>query len=152
ATTDALGGHAAQAIAAQLGQPASAASPPEALPEPEQVTATRDVEIEIEHRSQVWNVTVEGVRDPAAEDWYTFSLRHGNGDEPSRLRIRLNLTHPFSEQFLLGDEEELDSVLRLAAGMAIAEVTAEEAGVRGAPTVRRNLNHLLREAPWRRGE
>jgi hypothetical protein len=149
-TTEALGQHAAPVIDRQIERPAPAPPAPEELPEPEQVTASREVELELEHRQQRWKVTIELARDPAAEDWYTFALHHGAPKEPSALRIRLNLAHPFSEQFLIGHEDELDPVLRLAAGMAIAEVTAAESGVKQAPTIRRNLNHLLREALWRR--
>lgn len=149
-TTDAIQSHAGQAISEQLDQPATEAPAPDELPPPLEVMASREVELELKHHQQVWRVSVELVREPAAEDWYAFSHHHAGVGEPSIIRIRLNLSHPFSEQFLIGDEEELDPVLRLAAGMAIAEVTAQEAGVRAAPTIRRNLNHLLREALWRR--
>lgn len=149
-TTEAIQSHAGHVISEQLDQPAAEAPAPDELPPPLEVTASHEVELEIKHRQQVWRVLVELVRDPGAEDWYAFAHHHASVGEPSILRIRLNLSHPFSEQFLIGDEEELDPVLRLAAGMAIAEVTAQQAGVRAAPTLRRNLNHLLREALWRR--
>jgi hypothetical protein len=149
-TTSALHSHAGPVISDQMEQPASSVSPAPELPPPDQVTASDEVEIQLEHRQQWWHVRIELAREPGGEDWYRFSLSQVAGERTSTLKIRVNLSHPFSEQFLIGHEEDLDPVLRLAAGLAIAEVTAQEAGVQSAPTVRRNLNHLLREALWRR--
>jgi hypothetical protein len=149
-TTSAIQSHAGPVISEQMEREASSTEPAQELGPPEQLTASDEVEISLQHRQQKWRVIVELARDPGGEDWYTFALHHIPKDGPSILRIRINLSHPFSEQYLIGHEDDLDPVIRLAAGIAIAEVTAQEAGVQGAPTVRRNLNHLLREALWHR--
>jgi len=148
-TTSALQSHAGPVIDEQMMQPASTDTPAQELIAPDQVTASEEVEIELEHRQQRWRVTIELAREPGGEDWYTFSLSQGS-QGASSVRIRINLSHPFSEQYLIGHEDDLDPVLRLASGLVIAEITAREAGVQSAPTLRRNLNHLLREALWRR--
>lgn len=42
--------------------------------------------------------------------------------------------------------EDIEPILRIAAGIAISEKLARRSGVKSAGTVRRNLNELLREA------
>jgi hypothetical protein len=109
--------------------------------------ARKDIRFEIDHRNRSWAIRLEVVRDGAQEDWYTFAHTPPKKlAESHRVTIRLNLAHPFSERFGLRDEDEFEPLVRVAAGLAIAEVTAVESGAAAAATVRRNFNQLLREA------
>ena len=56
------------------------------------------------------------------------------------------MAHPFMVRFAQSDPEELEGLLRVAAAVALAEVLATSSGVRGAGTIRRNVNEILREA------
>jgi hypothetical protein len=49
-------------------------------------------------------------------------------------------------RFSGANAEDLEPLLRVAAGLALAETTAREAGVRQAGTILRNLNELLATA------
>ncbi len=147
--TAAIAAHAPTVVDEQLDAEPTAEQPLSALPVAEQVTAANSLILELDHNQRRWKIRLELARDPAMEDWYSYS----RSDDASQrgvqeIQIRLNLSHPFSEQFILGREDELDPMLRLSAGLAIAEITAVEAGVRAAPTIRRNFNQLLRQALW----
>ena len=48
-------------------------------------------------------------------------------------------------RFAQADPEELEGLLRVAAAIALAEILARDSGVRGAGTIRRNINDILRE-------
>lgn len=109
------------------------------------------VELELVHANRRWSVTVELVSDPAREAWYELAER---GGELTEIHIRVNLTHPFMVRFVGPDGDEIIPFTRLAAGLAIAEITAREAGGK-AGTMRHNLNQILRSAlsgPIQRGE
>jgi hypothetical protein len=58
----------------------------------------------------------------------------------------VSLANEFMRRFAGATAEDLEPLLRLAAGLAIAEHTARASGVRDAGTVRRNLNELLSSA------
>ncbi|MBX3468650.1 MAG: ATP-binding protein [Planctomycetes bacterium] len=142
----ALERHAPPVITRQLGDAATTAPPKTKLPAVE-VDVSREVKFEIEHERRHWEVGLELVNDPSELDWYSFSQEKAREKgEATQIRIRVNLAHPFSERFALLDEDELEPLLRLAAGLTIAEITARESGASGVPTLRRNLNQLLRDA------
>ncbi len=112
------------------------------------------VEFYLEHAHRRWLVTVELVSDVSREDWYELAGDDAESDL-RRVQIRVNLSHPFMVRFATPDSEEIVPFTRLAAGLAIAELTAREVGVRQAGTIRRNLNQILRSAlsgPILRGE
>lgn len=59
-----------------------------------------------------------------------------------RLGIRLSLSNPFTIRFAV-DSRSIALLVRMAAGLALAEIAAREAGATGQGTVRRNLNELM---------
>jgi len=131
---------------------------PNDTPLEEELAATADtearaehVQLQLDHAHRRWNVTVELVSDPAREAWYELAER---GFEITDIHIRVNLAHPFMVRFVGPDGDEIIPFTRLAAGLAIAEITAREAGGK-AGTMRNNLNQILRSAlsgPIQRGE
>jgi hypothetical protein len=63
-----------------------------------------------------------------------------------QVAVRLALAHPFVERFAGADFANIEPMLRIAAGLGLAETAARDAGVRMSSTIRRNLNDLLRNA------
>ena len=103
------------------------------------------VDIQLEHARVTWRVSVEIITDASRDGWY--EIADCTPDENlTKLQIRVNLAHPFLERFVSPDGDEVVSFTRLAAGLAIAEITARRVGVRNAGTIRLNLNQILRNA------
>ena len=99
-------------------------------------------------------MTVELVSEASREAWYELAECKTEG-ETTRVQIRVNLAHPFMVRFISPDGDEIVSFTRLVEGLAIAEITAREVGIRQAGTLRMNLNQILRSAlsgPVQRGE
>jgi hypothetical protein len=124
--------------------------------DPTNVEATRSdrIELFLEHAHRRWIVVVELVSDASLGAWYEAAEAISDGDTTS-IQIRVNLAHPFMERFISPDGDEIIPFTRLAVGLAIAEITAREVGVRQAGTLRMNLNQILRSAlsgPVQRGE
>ncbi|MFN9293550.1 MAG: hypothetical protein ACK6EB_36180, partial [Planctomyces sp.] len=85
--------------------------------------------------------------DPAIGDWVSLSDSHPSSDNDRRvLAVRLSMAHPFSERFIGASGENVESLLRMAAAIGLAEITARESGVKQAGTFRRTINELLRDA------
>ena len=108
-------------------------------------TRSEQVELDLEHANRRWLVTVELLNDPARESWYELAQSETDGAR-TQVQIRINLGHPFMERFVSPDGDEIVPFTRLTAGLAIAEITAREVGVRQAGTLRQNLNQILRAA------
>ena len=94
----------------------------------------------------MWRVTVEISNDLShTQDWFEVA-EHGEsnqGDPVEIIRLRMSLRHPFSERYVGVNYENLELLTRFAAALAIAEVTAREAGARQAGEIRRRFNDLL---------
>ena len=63
-----------------------------------------------------------------------------------RLGIRVSLASPFMRRFSGATAGGPGAILRVAAGVALAETTAREAGVRQAGNISGTLNELLATA------
>jgi len=91
-----------------------------------------------------WDVSISLIYDDSTTDWLTVSNYPSTGHEsPRRLGIGVLMTHPFMLQFCGPDAAELEAIIRLAAGIALSEMIARDAGLPRPGTVRRNLNELL---------
>ena len=102
--------------------------------------------IELSYRSRRWRVTVEISNDLShIRDWFEIAehVEGDQGDPCDVIRLRMSLRHPFSERYVGVNYENLELLTRFAAGLAIAEITAREAGARQAGEVRRRFNDLL---------
>ena len=93
-------------------------------------------------RGELWHVSVETTDDPAATDWVRIRQRSAAG-ERRELGILFSVSHPFTQRFGGATAEDLEGLVRVAVGLAIAETTAREAGVKMAGVVLKNLNELL---------
>ena len=103
--------------------------------------------IELKYRSQNWRVTVEISDDPShVWDWFEVAERvESDQDGPpiNVIRLRMSLRHPFSERYVGANYENMDLLTRFAAGLAVAEITARDAGASQAGEIRRRFNELL---------
>lgn len=104
--------------------------------------------IEVMYRSRKWRVTVEISNDPAhTRDWFEIAEHvesDDTGEASAVIRLRMSLRHPFSERYVGVGYENAELLTRIAAALAIAEITAREAGARQAGEVGRRFNDLLR--------
>jgi hypothetical protein len=115
---------------------------PEQGPDQPRLAARR---FKIVFRGRPWSINVEVIDDPAESQWLTLT-DSGPMANPRVIDIRVSMAHPFMVRFAQADREELEGLLRVGAALAVAEVLARESGVRGAGTIRRNVNDILRDA------
>lgn len=112
--------------------------------------STREIDVELKNRK--WRIALELSADPAVGDWITLSDKTidipKKGKEPARrqVTVRVSLVHPFMERFGGTDQEHIEPLVRVAAAIALAEITARESGAKMAGEVRRNINELMRDA------
>lgn len=111
-------------------------------------TSFREIEVEFHNRS--WRICFELSYDPAVTDWIEVGdsfIKNPSKDKNTRnIGIRLSLVHPFMVTYAGTNKLIIEPLLRLAAAIGLAEITAKESGVRNTSTIRRNINHLLKEA------
>lgn len=130
-------------LEAQSALPLLIDAPPQSLtPDP---TGSSRV-IELLHRGVQWKITIELSLDPAVEDWLTLTDRAPSGGAPREIIVRMSLAHPFMQRYCRVDSSDIEGLARVAAALALAEITARDAGVPQYGTIRRNVNQLLRDA------
>ena len=99
--------------------------------------------IDLRYRSRRWKVTVEISNDATQiPDWFEVAEHvefDDTGGPSAIIRLRMSLRHPFSERYVGVEYENLELLTRFAAALAIAEITAREAGARQAGEVGRRL-------------
>jgi len=128
---------------------------PKVADEPLLETETRELEeqpslarkeFKIDFRDDAWLIKIELTDDPAESQWLVVSDHEPTQDGRHIIEIRLSLTHPFMVSFAQTDPNDIEALLRVAGGLALAEKLARRSGVRYSGTVRRNLNDILLEA------
>jgi hypothetical protein len=127
---------------AKLTTPRREVEPPQQL-KPALQPFTREIPLHLP--SGDWHVKVEAVIDPAVGDWLQVSDQPPTSAQaPRRVTIRIALAHPFMDRFAGPAGEALEPLVRVAIGLGLAEVSARDAGVRFASSIRARLNELLR--------
>jgi hypothetical protein len=134
---------AASTIEAQRQEPPSVQPPPPTLPVPTETAATK--EFTLTFHEQTWVVSIELANDPAIGSWLDISQEE-RANHNRKLGIRVNFAHPFMQRFAGTEAEQMEPLIRFAAGLAIAETVARDQGVKQAGTIRRHVNELLRTA------
>ncbi len=124
-------------------------APPE---QTEAASLTETVEIsnrdfEFDFNDTKWLVSVELTYDKTIGDWIEVGdhlIKQPVEEKDIRqIGLRMSLSHPFIERFAGTDKARLEPILRIAAALGLAEVSARVAGVKHAGTIRMNLNRLL---------
>ena len=130
-------------LEAQSALPPVTDPPPQSLvPDPSGSSRV----IEVTHRGVQWRITIELSIDPAVEDWLSLTDRPASRNAPREITVRMSLAHPFMQRFCRVELSEIEALERVAAALALAEITARDAGVPQYGTIRRNVNQLLRDA------
>jgi hypothetical protein len=119
-------------------------APPPQLPAAAPAAARREIAVEV--RGERWLITIELTAEAGVGEWLELGDDQRGADGVRRLGLRLALAHPFMERFGGTDPDRIEPLLRVAAGLALAETSARASGVRLAGTIRRNLNEFLRDA------
>jgi hypothetical protein len=142
ATGSTLEKYGSPVIDASAREPFDTEPPPRSLDATPQVVS-RDFVIAVDGLN--WTVTLELSAADSVADWLTVSETGCVGERT--IGVRLGLETSFMKSLVrLDDEEQLEPVVRLAAGLALAEHLARSAGVAQAGEVRRRLNKILSEA------
>jgi hypothetical protein len=103
-------------------------------------------ELRVRFRDVDWVIRIEVTNNAAQGEWLAVSDQPPSATDPHVIEIRVSMAHPFMVSFAQTDPDEVEALLRVAAGLALSETLARGAGVRMAKTIRRNLNELLRTA------
>ena len=102
---------------------------------------TRELKVPFGNRE--WLIKVELVNDYSQSEWLSVSDQPRGPIEHNTIEIRLNLAHPFMVRFAQNDAEDIEALLRVAAGLALSEKICRLGGIGYAGTIRMNLNILL---------
>jgi hypothetical protein len=141
----------AAAISVGLPGSNSTSAAPTIEPPPTQLTQgsesyTESVSFSIS--GQLWEVVVEVSNDLAhGLNWIDIADRSrlNAGVSKRQMQLRLSLKHPFVQNYVGVEYENLDLLMRLGASLVLAEVFSRQSGIEGAPDVRRRVNELLRD-------
>jgi hypothetical protein len=102
-------------------------------------------ELSIHYGGAKWSVVLQLITGGNAGRWLdiveTPNSRGSNNEVI--LVIRINMEAPFMRQFGGKDSDEMESVLRLAAGFALSQTIATQQGAQRVHYVLENLNQLL---------
>lgn len=99
--------------------------------------------ITLELSDTVWEVAIALDEDEASMDFMEVAAPLSTDEGRRQLQVRLAMQHPFSRRFLGEVGANSEGVLRLVAGLAIAEAIAQHDGVRFSGRIRTSLNELL---------
>lgn len=100
----------------------------------------------IDFRGQRWLIKIELSDEPSEYQWLSVSDQVSDDGIRNVIEIRVALAHPFMVSFAQTDPDNVEALLRVAAGLALAEKIARLSGQKYTGTIRRNLNEILREA------
>lgn len=145
-TADVIENEVPPVLERQIDEPPEVKSPPTNLPSTLATVSHREIDIEL--NGCKWKIVLDLSYDPAVGEWVSISDQPAlsTKDAIRRLSIRLSLAHPFMERFGGTNPDEIEPLLRVAVAICLAEVAARDSGVKGAGTIRRNVNKILRDA------
>ena len=87
--------------------------------------------------------------DPATEDWVSVAKTEhpaDSGENIRRLTIDLSLAHPFSNEFLGANNENVEVLLRISTAICIALVLSEDVSAEPPESFLYHFNYLMRGA------
>lgn len=99
---------------------------------------------------QKWEVSIRTSVDPAEGDWLRIAeryVRHQEDGEKIRcVTIDVSLAHPFVTEFLGPNNDNIEVIVRMAAGISLSLLMAEDATGTSPNFALHYLNTLLRDA------
>lgn len=140
-----------------IEQPVSMPAEPEPSTQAVATPSPRVIELALD--GQRWLIHVDLSNDPAVGEWLSVrdvpdppsSALEGNDRalgwrSARRVDIRLALAHPFTERFAGAEPSQIEPLIRIAVALGVAEIRAQQGGVKFAGAIRRNVNELLRDS------
>jgi hypothetical protein len=104
-------------------------------------------DFEVRFNKATWKISIELSYDPSLNELIELGnhlIKEASSDKSVRqIGIRLSLTHPFMVKFVGIDNSKIELTLRVAAAFGLAEILAQESGVKMYGEVRRNFNELI---------
>lgn len=105
--------------------------------------------VEVNDGNHQWVITLRTSVDPAVEDWVSVAKTEeptDSGEKIRRLTVDLSLAHPFSNEFLGANNENVELLLRISTAVCIALVLAEDVSGEPPEDFLYHFNYLMRGA------
>ena len=105
--------------------------------------------VEVNDGNHRWVITLRTSVDPATEDWVSVAKNERPADSSEnirRLTVDLSLAHPFSNEFLGANNENVEVLLRISAAVCIALVLSEDVSGDPPENFLYHFNYLMRGA------
>ncbi len=105
--------------------------------------------VEVDDGNHRWVITLRTSVDPAIEDWMSVAKTEkpsDSGESIRRLTIDLSLAHPFSNEFLGANNENVEVLLRISTAVCIALVLSEDVSGEPPESFLYHFNYLMRGA------
>lgn len=105
--------------------------------------------VEVDDGNHRWVITLRTSVDPATEDWVSVAKTEhpsDSGENIRRLTVDLSLAHPFSNEFLGANNENVEVLLRISTAMCIALVLSEDVSGEPPESFLYHFNYLMRGA------
>jgi Histidine kinase-, DNA gyrase B-, and HSP90-like ATPase len=105
--------------------------------------------VEVNDGNHRWVITLRTSVDPATEDWVSVAKNEqpdDSGENIRRLTVDLSLAHPFSNEFLGANNENVEVLLRISAAVCIALVLSEDVSGDPPENFLYHFNYLMRGA------
>lgn len=150
--TSSVATHLETVVAPIVAQARANPIEPEALPEniAQSELQASERTVEFHDGGYHWIIILRTSVDPATENWISVSkMELKKGEDTGRTRrltLDLSLAHPFSMKYLGVSNENIEVFLRLASGLCISLVLAEDLTGEPPQTTLHFFNNLLRGA------
>lgn len=105
--------------------------------------------VEVHDGNHQWVITLRTSVSPATEDWVSVAKTEhpaDSGENIRRLTIDLSLAHPFSNEFLGANNENVEVLLRISTAICIALVLSEDVSAEPPESFLYHFNYLMRGA------
>lgn len=105
--------------------------------------------VDVNDGNHRWVITLRTSVDPATEDWVSVAKTENpadSGEKIRRLTVDLSLAHPFSNEFLGANNENVEVLLRISTAVCIALVLSEDVSGEPPESFLYHFNYLMRGA------
>lgn len=94
--------------------------------------------IDVNFSGQDWHVTFK-VLEKSGKSLYIFKKT----DKPNSIELSINISHPFIKNFIDREGQIMTAFLRIASGLALAEIVAEQTQNTEPSSLRHNFNSIM---------
>ena len=94
--------------------------------------------IDVHFSGQDWHVTFK-VLEQSGKSLYIFK----KSEEPNSIELSINISHPFIKNFIDREGQIMTAFLRIASGLALAEIVSEQTQNTEPSSLRHNFNSIM---------